>query len=241
MSEFANNIRRYLAGVYLEDNLPKIDCVINTINSCSPRKNRDGAIALFRIFFMLMKKCRSLEDTAYGTDSYHSELFSSYFGMGAEHKGCPLLRLIENVIRRNKPISCTELKFLMDFVHGMLLFNRVKIEKVKEVDGLLSALDDVFYDFQTDIVEVYDDDDGESIERKKAMRVHNVNDDDFGSILQDFTGHINDINRQMVTDIQSVSRAKQNFEKSINEVVTRLSGCGINWKQMKKGYDEIDV
>ena len=242
MTDFINNIRRYLAGVYLERNLPKIDRVINTIYSCSPKKNSDGVIALSHIFFTLTKKCRSLEDVAYGTNKYSSELFLSYFGMEAEHIGCPLLKLIECVIRHNTPISSTQLQFLTDFVHGVLLFNRVNVEKVKEVDTLLSALDDTFYDFQIDMMEKSDDElDENGKEFARAMRVHNIHDADFGFILNDFATHVNDINQQMKIDTQCVSRAKQNFEKSIDEVITRLGGCGINWREIKEDYDEIDT
>ena len=242
MSDFINNIRRYLAGVYLERNLPKIDRIINTIYSCSPKKNSDGVIALSHIFFTLTKKCRSLEDVAYGTNNYSSELFSSYFGMEAEHIGCPLLKLIEYVIQHNKSISSTQLQFLTDFVHGVLLFNCVKVEKVKEVDTLLSALDDTFYDFQIDMMEKSDDDDDELNENgKEFASVHNMNDADFTFILNDFATHVNDINQQMKIDTQCVSRAKQNFEKSIDEVITRLGGHRINWGEIKEDYDEIDA
>ena len=249
MTEFTHTIHHYLAAVYLERNLPKIDSVIKTINSCSPRKNSDGVNALYRLFSSLIKECRNFEDTAYG--SYSSELFSAYFGMGGDQLPSPLLTLIKIVIERNKPITCTEIKFLTGFVHGVLLFNHVEVKRVREVGDLLSALDKLFDSLQTESMKLLnedddDDDDDDDKRRKESVnitRLRQAVDEEFASILNDFAVHINDISRQMVAgaDDRIVSRAKQNFKKRLNDVVTRLNAHGINRGETKEGYDEIDV
>ena len=137
-----------LADVYLQDGLtvPNLAVVLRTITDVEPLKNYNGMISLASIFVELTNNFLRFERLADATVDYDSSSMSIVFGRGECHAICPLTALISFIIRRNVLSSPEEVKALMDYMHGVILFNHVSKERINVIDGLLVAIDNYYFD-----------------------------------------------------------------------------------------------
>lgn len=136
-----------LADTYLQDALtvPNIGVVLRTITDLEPMKNFNGMISLVGMFVELTNNFLRFERLTDATVDYESRSMSSVFGRGECHASCPLTALISFVIRRNLLIMPEEMKALMDYMHGVILFNKVSKERINVIDGLLVAIDNYYF------------------------------------------------------------------------------------------------
>ena len=147
--EYIRKLHRLLANLYLHVcPLPGSDAVVTTICENLPRVNHNGLMSLVHIFVMLMAETPQFRRTAKASMHFKSYSLSMAFSAGDEFEKaqCPMVAFVTFVIEQDKGLSHEIVVHLTDFVHGVILYNDVRPDRVEAISDLLTAVDDFYFD-----------------------------------------------------------------------------------------------
>ena len=147
--QYIRKMHELLANIYLHVcPLPDVDQVVQAICDELPRVNYNGTQSLVHLFVLLTGQSPFFEKTANASLHIKSSSLGTAFGAGDEFNKaqCPIIAFITFVITQNKGLSHDVMVHLVDFVHGVILYNNVKADRVDAVAKLLNALDDFYFD-----------------------------------------------------------------------------------------------
>ena len=147
--EACSKLYHLLANVFVHDcELPGLDKLLNVITSNAPRKNYKGLMSLVHIFNTLLHDSLQLAHIALSSHGFESETLAVVFGPGDEFEKhhCPIEALVSFIIQENKLFSHSMVVHVSDFLHGVILYNRICAKRVHDVYALIIELDNYYYD-----------------------------------------------------------------------------------------------
>lgn len=133
---WSTRLRGLLANLYLHTcNLPDCISVIDIIATTSPRKHSDGTLTLVYLFTMLEKESTMLRKTIEGTEHVRSKCLTKIFGSGevAKEHCCPIKAVVKHIVESDYLLIHHDMIHLLDFLHGVMLFNDVTVHRVLAV------------------------------------------------------------------------------------------------------------
>ena len=140
--------RHLLANVYLHDcDLPELDVLLRTIIHNFPRMHYKGVMSLVHIFCVLVNESKKFEQTANASEMFKSETLKQVFGAGDElvkgHR--PMEMFVTFVIRKNELLTHEAVIHLTDYLHAVILYNDIRVNRVQSICALLLAVDDFYF------------------------------------------------------------------------------------------------
>ena len=144
-----HKMHRLLASLYIHDcPLPELETVLKAISNALPRDHHKGAISLVHLFIMLVNESPQLAKIADASEKFTSESLSQLFGPGEyfQNSKGPMEMLVTFVIQQNQVLSHAAMVHMIDYLHGVILYNNVRAKRVQEVCELIMRVDDYYFD-----------------------------------------------------------------------------------------------
>lgn len=142
-----DQLRTLVANLYLSERpMPGLEAVLQCIDEHAPKEHRAGILSVVHLFMWLGKERLQLERTADGTQHYSSNSMGSVFGVDDVFIQCPFDALISFIIEDNVLLTHAQVIHLLDFLHGVILYNKVSVQRIEAVDGVLVCVDDYSFD-----------------------------------------------------------------------------------------------